>query len=72
MIETGESGIWLTVESCTKKYGSIIALDSVSFTAGRGVTILHGRNGSGKGLCTHNYYCPFPIAPGTTLTGYGS
>ena len=48
MIETGESGIWLTVESCTKKYGSIIALDSVSFTAGRGVTILHGRNGSGK------------------------
>ena len=71
MIETGESGIWLTVESCTKKYGSIIALDSVSFTAGSGVTILHERNGSGKSLCTYDYYCPFPIAPGTTLTGYG-
>ena len=22
--------------------------------------------------CIYNYYCPFPIAPGTTLTGYGS
>ena len=43
-----ESSTWLRVENCTKKYGSIIALDSVSFTAGRGVTILHGRNGSGK------------------------
>ena len=67
-----KSSTWLRVENCTKKYGSIIALDSVSFVAGKGVTILHERNGSGKGLCTHNYYCPFPIAPGTTLTGYGS
>ena len=66
-----KSSAWLRVENCTKKYRSIIALDSVSFTAGRGVTILHERNGSGKSPCTYNYYCPFPIAPGTTLTGYG-
>ena len=48
MLEKGKSGIWLTVESCSNRYGLIIALDSVSFTPGRGVTILHGRNGSGK------------------------
>lgn len=48
MKERNESNAWLKVENCIKKYGSVTALDSVSFSAGRGVTILHGRNGSGK------------------------
>lgn len=43
-----KSSEWLSVEECTKRYGNIIALDSVSFTAAEGVTLLHGRNGSGK------------------------
>ena len=39
---------WIRATELTKKYGKTIALDSLSFSIGEGVTLLYGPNGAGK------------------------
>src|SRR4026208_2452124 len=55
----------LSVEHLTKRYGSVIALDDVSFTITDGITGILGENGAGKSTAIKILLGLLPPTPGT-------